>query len=145
MTDDRSSSPGPGGVGNGPADRPAADESAEPAVHAETIVNSQILDSVEQSTKFVFGSPAGTAIAYQKVAQACALAVQDATDYQRNVMSVSMAAQGKALALMMSDPANVERYATAYVLAMIAPVAAAVTAGLVGKEAQEILAGFPQA
>ncbi len=53
--------------------------------------NPQIIDAVGRSTSFVFGpnasaaptANAGTAIAYQKVAQAAALAVQDGTDYQR--------------------------------------------------------------
>ena len=82
------------------------DEDANPSPPS---INPQILDAVSKSTGFVFApnagatpaANAGTAIAYEKVAQAAALAVQDATDYQRNVLSISTAAQGKALAMML--------------------------------------------
>ncbi len=113
-------------------------------------VNQQILDAVTSSTGFVFGpnvgngsaANAGTAIAYQKVAQAAALAVQDATDYQRNVLSISTAAQGKALAMMLTEK-TINPYAEILLLAMIASIGAAVTAGAVHTVAAEVAKDFP--
>ncbi len=123
-------------------------------------VNPVILDAVKQSTMFAFGSipsdsegttptyNAGEAIAYEKVAQACAYMVQDATDYQRNILSVNGAAQGKALALMFTDPdpplgKEFERHALILVLAMIGSFVATLTAGVIGTEAGTILSNFP--
>jgi hypothetical protein len=123
-------------------------------------VNPQIIDAVGAATGFAFGlenqlypqSPApgtrlsaGAAIAYEKAAQAAGLAVQDAADYQRNVMSISTVAQGKALAMMFADQANIEKYAIILVLAMITPLAAALTAGVADTEATTMLTDFPRA
>jgi len=121
-------------------------------------VNSQIVDAVRKSTGFVYGLEpvgtaseagvqqfnAGTSIAYEKAAQAAALAVQDATDYQRNVMSVSAVAQGKALAMMLADPATATQYLTPYVLALVGSFAAGVTASLASVEAGKALQAFPK-
>ena len=120
-------------------------------------LNSQIVHAVRQSTAFVFdpaasippssGTPAssnaGTAIAYQKVAQAAALAVQDGTDYQRNIMSISTVAQGQALALMFSTK-QTNPYLEILLLAMLAPIAAAVTVGIVNTVATEVATTFPK-
>jgi hypothetical protein len=88
----------------------------------------------------------GAAIAYDKVAQAAALAIQDAADYQRNALSISAAAQGKALAMMLqpSELANIERYSMIYVLALAGSMAASVTAGLISEQANAILRNFPR-
>jgi hypothetical protein len=99
------------------------------------MVNPQILDAVSKSTGFVFnpstapGTAAGNAIAYEKAVQAAALAVQDAADYQRNVLSISTAAQGKALAMMLATK-EVSPYGEILGLAMVASLAAVVTASL---------------
>jgi hypothetical protein len=115
-------------------------------------VNLQILDAVSKSTGFVFGPNAGTApaanagaaIAYEKVAQAAALAVQDATDYQRNILSISTVAQGKALAMMFAEK-TINPYAEILLLAVIASIGAAVTAGAVDLVAAEVAEKFPKA
>ena len=135
-----------------PEDHPGPAQSTS---DARSTLNAQIADAVKQATDFAFGaagepqpatgrSSAGAALAYDQVAQTCALAIQDAADYERNVMSVATAAQGKALALMLSDPANIERYSVVYTLALSGPVAAAVTAGVVGAQINETLKSFPR-
>lgn len=109
-------------------------------------VNAQILDAVTQSTQFLglgASPPSATAsgaIAFAKAAQAAALSVQDATDYQRNIMSISTVAQGKALAMMFADEAKIEQYAMIFVLAAVAPMAAALTAAVVC-EAEAVTVG----
>lgn len=122
-------------------------------------VNSQILGAVQASTKFAFGLTAelndgtgdtrlsaGVAIAYDKAAQAAALGVQDATDYARNVMSISSAAQGKALAMILSgDPTKLEPGAIGFVLALIAAVVAPIVVAETGFAQTSMLKSFPQA
>lgn len=121
-------------------------------------VNAQIVDAVRKSTGFVYGLEpldttsaagiqqfnAGTAIAYEKAAQAAALAMQDAADYQRNVMSVSAVAQGKALAMMLAEPAQAASYAMPFVLALVGSLAASITAGMASTEASKALQAFPK-
>lgn len=114
-------------------------------------LNPQIVDAVSTSTGFVFGpmasaaagSNAGTAIAYEKVAQAAALAVQDGTDYQRNVLSISTVAQGKALAMMFAEK-TVTPYAEILLLAIVASIGATITVGLVNAAATEVASTFPK-
>ena len=122
----------------------------DPAPSAGTRVNPQILDAVERSTAFVYGPqpqfkggiPAGNAIAYEKAAQAAALAVQDAADYQRNVLSISTAAQGKALAMMLATE-KVSPYAEILGLAVVTALAATVTAGMASSAIVGSLKDFP--
>lgn len=114
-------------------------------------VNAQILDAVGKSIGFVFapnagapaGSSAGAAIAYQKVAQAAALAVQDATDYQRNILSISTVAQGKALALMFAEK-KVDPYAEILQQAIQASTSAVKIFGDVGTAAAAVANSFPK-
>lgn len=114
-------------------------------------VNPQILDAVGKSIGFVFapnaggakGASAGAAIAYQKVAQAAALAVQDATDYQRNVLSISTVAQGKALALMFAEK-KVDPYAEILQLAIQASSSAVKIFGEVNAAAVTVATSFPK-
>jgi hypothetical protein len=119
-------------------------------VDAYPPVNPQITAAVRASSDFVFGrqkgfgQEAGTGIAYQKAAQAAALSVQDAADYQRNVMSISTVAQGKALAMMFVDKENIPQYQTIFNLAMAAPGLAATAAGLVNNAATAMLNSFPK-
>lgn len=86
----------------------------------------------------------GAAIAYDKVAQAAALIVQDAADYQRNALALCTAAQGKALALMLQDPAKIEQLGIAYVMAMMGSAAASTTAALISEQAAAMLRNFPR-
>lgn len=121
-----------------------------------TSVNGQILDAVKQTNAQVLapgfspsqgsqGSGAvGTGIAYQKVAQAAAFAVQDATDYQRNMMSIGMTAQGVIMEMMIKNKANIPIYTP--VLALIQEAVAAATAELaaVGTAATAVVTEFPK-
>jgi hypothetical protein len=65
-------------------------------------LNAQIVAAVNTTNKEVlqYAEKEAQSIAYQKVAQAAAFAVQDATDYLRNVEAIALAAQGVALKLM---------------------------------------------
>ena len=137
------------------------------AGNSDTQVNQQIIDAVSTSTAFVFGQDpasasqsdtdgsaaaksndsAATAIGYGKVAQATAYSVQDAIDYQRNVMSVSNAAQGKALALMFEDAAKKDADALVlhlivYAASIAGSFAAGYTATEIGEKAGQILAAY---
>ena len=123
----------------------AADEPTPP-------LNSQVKQAVQATYDAVLGpqgapaKEAGAAIAYQKVAQAAALRVQDATDYQRNIMSISTVAQGQALAKMFSaPPESVAQYAPLLVLAMLTPIAAAIAVGQVDTTATTVAKTFPPA
>jgi len=86
----------------------------------------------------------GAAIAYDKVAQAAALIVQDAADYQRNALALCTAAQGKALALMLQNPSQIEQLGIAYVMAMMGSAAASTTAALISEQAAAMLRNFPR-
>ena len=86
----------------------------------------------------------GAAIAYDKVAQAAALIVQDAADYQRNALALSTAAQGKALALMLKNPAEIEQLAIAYVMALTGSAVVCSTAALISEQAAKLLQSFPR-
>ncbi len=76
-------------------------------------LNNQIVAAVDKTNSIVLGVAETEAIgiAAQKITQAAGLAVQDATDYMRNIMTMSAAAQGVCLQLMIesNDP---EKYAT---------------------------------
>jgi hypothetical protein len=120
-------------------------------------VNQQIMGAVQASTEFAFGLTtelnagtgttrvsAGVAIAYDKAAQAASLGVQDATDYERNVLSISSATQGKALAMILAGD-NLENAAIAFVLALVASVVAPIVVAEVGMAQTHMLTNFPQA
>jgi len=142
-----------------PPPQPPPPPPPSPPPDPTAAVNQQILGAVQASTDFVFGLKsqlqdakadgtrlsAGGAIAYEKAAQAAAIAVQDATDYQRNVMSISTVAQGKALAMMLADQSKIPQATVVFVLAMVASMAAAVTAGQVGTEQTKMITAFPKA
>jgi hypothetical protein len=124
-------------------------------------VNGQIVDAVKTSTGAVMGSfkaypdkevsPVhGTStvyantIAYPKVSQAAALAVQDATDYLRNMMTMSSTAQGVILKLMVENEAKAPLY-----IPILQQVQAAVTASqknleAVGSSAAAVMSKFEE-
>jgi len=152
-------SPAAGGNPPPPPPPPPPAPAPAPAPDPTSAVNQQILGAVQASTDFVFGLKsqlqdakpdgsrisAGAAIAYEKAAQAAAIAVQDAADYQRNVMSISTVAQGKALAMMLADQSKIPQGTVVFVLAMVASLAAALTAGQVGGEQTKMISAFPKA
>jgi hypothetical protein len=108
-------------------------------------VNSQILDAVKQSNSTVLGSAGnnGAAIAYQKVAQAASFAVQDSTDYLRNIMAMSSAATGVALKKMVENPATAAQYTPVLTAAQDAVTAAQENFAAVGSAAGTVVSGFP--
>ena len=123
----------------------------------KSAVNKQIIDAVQASTEYAFGLnnalqdstgkdrlSASVAIAYDKAAQAAALGVQDATDYERNVLSISSATQGKALAMILAQQ-NVPEAAIAFVLALVASIVAPIVVAEVGTAQTYMLDKFPQA
>ena len=107
--------------------------------------NAQILDAVKQSTASVMGSAAnqGAATAYQKVAQAAAFAVQDATDYSRNIENISMTAQGVIVAKMLEDQSNIPIYTPVLATLQEMVVAASTNLATVGTTATAIASEFP--
>ncbi len=134
-------------------------------------VNPQIVDAVDVSSQYAFGilpdypsssggggggagaagplANAGAPIAYQKAAQALAFSVQDAVDYQRNILSMTAAAEGKALQLMFEDIAeqNLEalgEHAVVYILSMLGGLAGGLVAEQITTASGKALAEFPK-
>ena len=86
----------------------------------------------------------GATIAYDKVAQTASLIVQDAADYQRNTLAVCSAAQGKALARMLANPAEIEQLMLVLMSATLASAAVGATAALISEQAATLLKNFPR-
>jgi len=108
-------------------------------------VNAQIIDAVNQTNAAVMGSAAnqGAATAYQKVAQSAAFAVQDATDYSRNVENIAMTAQGVIVAKMLENEANIPIYTPVLAILQEMVVAASTNMATVGVTATAIATEFP--
>jgi hypothetical protein len=108
-------------------------------------VNAQIIDAVNQTNTMVFGSAAdqGAATAYQKVAQASAFAVQDATDYSRNVENIAMTAQGIIVAKMLADQSSIPIYTPLLATLQEMVVAASTNLATVGTTAATIASSYP--
>ncbi|UUX48045.1 hypothetical protein NUH88_11505 [Nisaea acidiphila] len=108
-------------------------------------VNSMILDAVKQSNSAVLGASGenGASIAYQKVAQAAAFAVQDSTDYLRNIMAMSAAATGVALQKMVANPSEATLYEPILTQANLAVTNARTNFTDVGSAAGTIVKDFP--
>lgn len=83
-------------------------------------------------------------IARGMVAHAAALAVQDAVDYQRNALAVCVAAQGRALAMMIEHPEHADQLAKAYALAQDGARAAGEAAAQISDRAGRMLESFPR-
>ncbi|MEG3620291.1 hypothetical protein V5T82_17640 [Magnetovibrio sp. PR-2] len=108
-------------------------------------VNPQILDAVSQTTSAVMGTAAnqGAATAYQKVAQATAFAVQDATDYSRNISNIAMTAQGVIVTKMLEDQSNIPIYTPVLATLQEMVTAAATNLATVGTTAGDIATSYP--
>jgi len=108
-------------------------------------LNQQIVATVDFTKAAVLDTAVqeGQSIAYQKVAQAAAFAVQDATDYLRNVQTIATAAQGVALSLMIEtkDPF----YASVLTEAQKAVTAAQTNFAAVGTAASGVVKDFGSA
>lgn len=127
-------------MSNGTASGPNAPSSSSGAL---TTVNPQILSAVSSTNSSVLGASkeTGAGVAYQKASQAAAFAVQDATDYLRNVMTVALTAQGIALKLMIEkkDPS----YAPVLAAAHEAVTMAQAAFGAIGTTAGQVVSSFP--
>ncbi|BBL74898.1 hypothetical protein [Methylomagnum ishizawai] len=127
---------------------PAAPTPSPPPSGA-VLVNSQIVDAVRQTRNAVRIDQGDTSkvvdpgISYQKASQAAAFAVQDATDYLRNIMTISATAQGMALKLYLetklSDP-----YLDVIAQAQKMVANAAANLEAVGKSAITVAKEFPR-
>lgn len=108
-------------------------------------VNAQILDAVNQTTSIVMTSAVeqGAATAYQKVAQATAYAIQDATDYSRNVENIAMAAQGVIVAKMLESEVNIPIYTPVLATLQEMVIAASTNLATVGTTATAIATEYP--
>lgn len=116
-----------------------------PATTTSGGVNAQILDAVKQTNAAVMGSAAnqGAATAYQKVAQSTAFAVQDATDYSRNVENIAMTAQGVIVAKMLADQSSIPIYTPVLATLQEMVIAASTNLATVGATAATIASTYP--
>ncbi len=110
-----------------------------------TTVNAQVVDSLSV-TKDATLTPEivrieGAGKAYQSVAQSMAIAAQDATDYLRNVNTISTTAQGVAMAQLLETKDSF--YAEALAKAQEMAAQAADVFKTVGTNASDVLKGFP--
>ncbi len=107
---DGSASPESSGASGESADSPPSDSSPSSGSSTSspplsTALNPQIVQAVGTTNHAVRNGagPGANGIAYQKVAQAAAYAVQDSTDYMRNIMSMASATTGVALQKMLVE------------------------------------------
>ncbi len=84
----------------------------------------------------------GKGKAYQAVAQSVSIAIQDATDYLRNISTVSATAQGVAMAKILETKDVKQDYAKAIAAANTMVVEAAGIFKSVGDNAATVLEGF---
>jgi len=108
-------------------------------------VNAQIIDAVSQTNTAVLGTAAdqGAATAYQKVAQSSAFAIQDATDYSRNIENIAMTAQGVIVTKMLENEANIPIYTPVLATLQEMVIAASTNLATVGTTATAIATEFP--
>lgn len=133
------------GQGGGAVTVPPSTGAASGGGSSSGGVNAQILDAVKQSTAMVMDSAAnsGAASAYQKVAQATAFAVQDATDYSRNVENIAMTAQGVIVAKMLADQSSIPIYTPVLATLQEMVIAASTNLATVGATAATIASSYP--
>ncbi len=106
-------------------------------------VNGQIMEAVEKNKTAALGiaKTEGNGLGYQMVAQATAMATQDAVDYMRNVDAVAAAAIGVGLAMILANE-NVSQATEAIGLAQTAVTTAAANFAAVGASAATVLTAF---
>jgi hypothetical protein len=108
---DGASSPGSSGASGESSDNPSSTNNPPSGSGGtnspplSTALNPQIVQAVGTTNHAVLNGagPGANGIAYQKVAQAAAYAVQDSTDYMRNIMSMASATTGVALQKMLVE------------------------------------------
>ncbi|HEY9080992.1 hypothetical protein [Magnetovibrio sp.] len=131
------------------ADEPTQDAATPTSSTALTAtsggVNAQIIDAVNQTNAAVMSNAAnqGAATAYQKVAQAAAFSVQDATDYSRNIENIAMTAQGVIVTKMLENEANIPIYTPVLATLQEMVIAASTNLATVGATATTIATEFP--
>lgn len=98
------SAPDDASSGNSASD-PAAPDNPPDTPPLSTALNPQIVQAVGTTNHAVLNGaiPGANGVAYQKVAQAAAYAVQDSTDYMRNIMSMASATTGVAMQKMLAE------------------------------------------
>ena len=108
-----------------------------------TALNPQIVQAVGTTNHAVLNGafPGANGVAYQKVAQAAAYAVQDSTDYLRNIMSMASATTGVAMQQMLVKK-EVSPYADIIKAATQAVTDAQKTFSNVGESASSVVKDF---
>ena len=109
-------------------------------------VNSQILNTVEEIRSSVSRPSVvwetGSAKAFNYVAQAAAMAVQDATDNLRNVSTMSTTAVGAAMAQLISS-GDIDTWGPVVKCAQGLVTTCAADFFMIGESAAEVLRTFP--
>lgn len=108
-----------------------------------TALNPQIVQAVGTTNHAVLNGaiPGANGVAYQKVAQAAAYAVQDSTDYLRNIMSMASATTGVAMQQMLATK-EVDPYSDIIKAATQAVTDAQKTFSSVGTSASSVVKDF---
>ncbi|MBP3127406.1 hypothetical protein [Thalassospira sp. ER-Se-21-Dark] len=108
-----------------------------------TALNPQIVQAVGTTNHAVLNGaiPGANGVAYQKVAQAAAYAVQDSTDYLRNIMSMASATTGVAMQQMLATK-EVDPYSKIIEAATKAVGDAQTTFSKVGTSASSVVKDF---
>lgn len=126
------------------ADAPSSPTDAAPNTPPlSTALNPQIVQAVGTTNHAVLNGaiPGANGVAYQKVAQAAAYAVQDSTDYLRNIMSMASATTGVAMQQMLAKK-EVDPYADIIKAATQAVTDAQKTFSNVGTSASSVVKDF---
>ncbi|WP_417822677.1 hypothetical protein [Thalassospira lucentensis] len=123
-----------------PSDSPPAAPSTPPL---STALNPQIVQAVGTTNHAVLNGaiPGANGVAYQKVAQAAAYAVQDSTDYMRSIMSMASATTGVAMQKMLATK-EVQPYSDIIEAASKAVTDAQKTFTSVGTSASSVVKDF---
>ncbi|MEQ8390418.1 MAG: hypothetical protein RIB30_05455 [Thalassospira sp.] len=134
--------------GSAPDGSSASDPDVSPPGPANTpplstALNPQIVQAVGTTNHAVLNGaiPGANGVAYQKVAQAAAYAVQDSTDYLRNIMSMASATTGVAMQQMLVKK-EVDPYADIIKAATQAVTDAQKTFTNVGTSASSVVKDF---
>ncbi|NIY77293.1 hypothetical protein HED22_16695 [Thalassospira sp. HF15] len=125
-----------------PAD-PMAPDNPAGTPPLSTALNPQIVQAVGTTNHAVLNGavPGANGVAYQKVAQAAAYAVQDSTDYLRNIMSMASATTGVAMQQMLAKK-EVDPYSKIIKAATDAVTDAQKTFSSVGESASSVVKDF---
>jgi len=128
-----------------------ADEPTTPTTVNTDALNPMIVQAVDFTNATMTNAVSAEAngIAYQKVAQATAYSIQDATDYLRNIMAMAGAAQGVALEKMIKaaaipDPPLMSAYQTVMSTAQAAITVAEAVLKTTGTNAADVANKFPK-